>query len=237
MADAASASHKHARSFTLASIAAVALMAAVMLVATWGVPHAFFGWNVGSDGETLINVVRDGPAWQAGLRSGDRLDWSTLPLVARANLAIVEAVSADTAVDVRYARGGVTQTAHVTPKPWPATFESASRILTLAGLFFTAIGIGLVQLRPSRMTWGFLLSSLLWAYPSWVHWLWAQGAPWKFAVEEGSASILLGAYAAGILIFMSRFPSDRARGPLQLLDRVAVPFGALVAALPSGRCF
>lgn len=222
---------KLARAIVLAFAALLVLFWAVVLFTTWASAHAMFGWNLGPDGKTLTYIVPNGPAARAGLRAGDRIDWSTLPLVARANLAIVEAVTPGVPVNVTVYRGTAKSTARVVPVPWPPVFESASRALTLAGLFLGIIGIALVYIRPSRMTWGFLLASLLWAYPTNLRWLWAQGAPWKFAIAEPAAAILLGAYAAGILTFMSRFPSDHPQGPLRTLDRLAVPFGVLVAAL------
>lgn len=231
MADQQPHPRKLARASALAFIALLVLFWAVVLFTTWGTPHALFGWNLGPDGKTLTYIVPNGPAARAGLRAGDRIDWSTLPLVARANLAIVEAVTPGVPVNVTVYRGAAKSTLRVVPAAWPPVFEGASRALTLAGLFLGVIGIALVYIRPSRMTWGFLLASLLWAYPTNIRWLWAQGAPWKFALAEPAAAVLLGAYAAGILIFMSRFPSDRPLGPLRPLDRFAIPCGVLVALI------
>ena len=219
------------RALVLTLIAALVLSWALVLFATWNVPHALFGWNLGSDGTTLIYVPSGGPAARAGLRAGDRIDWSTLPLVGRANLAIVQAVDPSTRLHVNVAHGIARRSTVIAPAVWPKMFEVASRVLTLSGVFLTAIGIALVQLRPSRMTWGFLLASLLWAYPSYLPWMWGQSAPWRFLLADGAFSLLIGAYAAGILIFMSRFPSDNPRGPLRFLDRCAIPLGVIVAVL------
>lgn len=220
-----------ARTIVLSIIAVLALFWSVVLIATWDSQHALFGWNLGADGRTLIYVMPGGPAWRAGLRAGDRLDWSTVPLVGRANLAMVEGVLPSTRLHVSARRGSTMRTVAIAPKQWPGILEASSHVLTLAGLFLLAIGIALVQLRPSRMTWGFLFSSLLWAYPPYVPGLWAQSAPWRFMLGDGLSSVLTGAYAAGTLIFTSRFPSDKARGPLRALDRYAIPFGIAVAAL------
>jgi hypothetical protein len=93
------------------------------------------------------------------------------------------------------------------------------------------IGIVLVRLRPSRMTWGFLLASAYWAQPDYLRMLAQTGAA-KFLVVNGTESLLGGAAAAGILIFMSRFPGDSARGRVaRAIDRVAIPFGVAVTAL------
>lgn len=222
---------KAERTAILAAIGAVAVFWSVVLVATWNVPHGLFGWNLGSDGQSLIYVSPSGPAARAGLQVGDRLNWSTLPLVGRANLAIVESVLPSTRLHVTFSRGNRVRSTVVVPQPWPKALGVASHVLTLAGIFLVVIGIILVRLRPSRMTWGFLLSSLLWGYPTYIYWFWAQTGSSQFMLADGLFSLLTGAYAAGILIFMSRFPSDVARGPLVLLDRCAIPLGACVALL------
>lgn len=225
------ASRGLARTFALTLLALLALFWSIVLFATWGSRHGLFGWNVGSDGTTLIYVAPGGPAARAGLRAGDRIDWATLPLRVRANLAIVEAVPPALRFQVAVERNGVRHIVRIAPAPWPPIFEFASRALNLAGLVLFAVGLALVQLRPSRMTWGFLFSAVLWAYPTYISWLWAQGGPWRFGIAEGAHSLLVGAYAAGIMIFMSRFPADRARGPLAVLDRMAIPLGLAAAAL------
>jgi hypothetical protein len=139
-------------------------------------------------------------AEKAGLRAGDRVEWATLPLRGRANLGIIEAVPPGTRLPVTIHRNGQSRTVVLAPLRWPPIFEIASRAVTIGGLFLLVVGIALVQLRPSRMTWGFLLAALPWAYPDAISWQWAQSAPWRFALADGTFSILWGAYAAGILI-------------------------------------
>ena len=231
MAHDRSASRKLARTFVLALLSLLTLFWAVVLIATWNVPHALFGWNIGSDGRTLRYITPGGPAAQAGLRVGDRLVYSAVPLVGRANFTIVEAVSPNTSLELTVERNGAMRQVRLVPRRWPRIFEMASHALTAAGLLLMAIGVALVHLRPSRMTWGFLLATLVQAYPTYIYWHWAQSAPWNFAIGDGAFSIFNGAYAAGTLMFVSRFPSDRARGPLTWLDRAAVPLGVAVAAL------
>lgn len=140
------------RALTLAFVGLVALFWTAVLFATWNEPHGLFGWNLGSDGKTLVYITPGGPAEKAGLRVGDRIEWSTLPLRGRANLGIIEGVPPSTRLPVTIYRGSRTRTVVLAPLRWPAIFEVASRTVTLGGLFLLAVGIALVQLRPSSLS-------------------------------------------------------------------------------------
>lgn len=218
-----------ARALVLAVFAAVSLLFAVSLFSTWGVPLSIYGWNLGADGTTLIYIAPDRPAAKAGLRVGDRIDWKTVSVRGRANLGLVQAVAPNAVLRVTVYRNAQARTVNLTSYPWERIVSVASRIDTVAGIILMAVGIALVSLRPSRMTWGFLLSSFVRAIPFSVL-LWGQQSLWPFLVANGLNAVATGAAVAGILMFMSRFPSDRSRGPLIMLDRAAVPLGAAAGA-------
>ena len=218
------------RTLVLAFFALLAFCWALVLVSTWNVTASIFGWNLGPDGRTLMYITPGGPAEKAGIRKGDRVDWETLPVLGRANLGIVQAVAPDARLHVTIYRGTATHTYDLTPQPWSAVVVRGTEIDTAAGLILMAMCIGLVYLRPARMTWGFLLSSLVAASPQYVT-FWGQTGPWQFLLANGSYAVLSGTAAAGVLMFMSRFPADRARGGLTVLDRAAIPLGVAISAL------
>jgi hypothetical protein len=222
-------SHKVARTLVLALIASLVVFWAAILIATWGIPSGIFGWNLAPNGTRLMYVSPGKPAYQAGLRVGNRIDWSSLSVLGRANLGLVQPVSADKRLTVIFYDGSRIRKATLVPELWPYVTK-AQRLSTAAGLFLILIGIALVQMRPSRMTWSFLCASLVTGAPMYMT-IWGQDAPWKFLIANGFVAILGGVSSAGILIFMSRFPTNTPRGPLVLLDRIAVPIGAAVATL------
>lgn len=201
----------------------------VALIATG--PTAYYGWNLGSDGTTITYVTPGAPVYRAGIRVGDRMDWSTLPLLGRANLGLTQAVATGARLRVTVFRGTQPRTVDLTPIPWPLGTQLSVRLAVFAELVLMAMGIALVYLKPSRMTWGFLLGSLGVTGFGQTVGVWGQIDVWHFLAVNGTTAIAAGVSAAGILIFMSRFPADTPRGPLVLLDRIAVPLGAVVAIL------
>jgi hypothetical protein len=218
------------RALVLSIFGAVALGFTVMLFATWGVQLSIFGWNLGPDGTTLIYITPDRPAAKAGIHPGDRVEWRTLSVRGRANLALVQAVAPDAKLRITVYRGSHARTVYLSAVPWESIVGNASRVATAVALVLVAVGIGLVYLRPTRMTWGFLLASTARAIPFYAM-IWGQEDLWKFLAANEFGALSTGAAAAGILMFMSRFPSDRARGPLILFDRAAIPVGVAVGAL------
>ena len=229
MATAESQSRKLLRACVLALVAAAVVAGLVYQAATWNASGAIFGWNLGADGKTIIGVTPGLPAAKAGIERGDQVDWRTLPLLGRANLGLIEHVAMGDTLRVTVYRHGVPRTVTMLPVPWGRAVDVVSRVPSLCGKVLALIGIALVWLRPSRMTWGFLCSSLVVAMPDMF--AWSQRGPAQFVAGNGIFAIVTGISAAGILIFMSRFPADTARGPLVYLDRYAVPLGAAAAAL------
>jgi hypothetical protein len=217
-----------ARTLALAAVAAFALFCAALLISTLNEPASIFGWNLGPDGRTLIYVTPGKPAANAGIRAGDRVDWRNLSVLGRANLGLVQAVSPHARLRITIYRGASARTVQLASVPWDPLVVIGQRMATAAGLILVAIGIGLVYLRPTRMTWGFVLASLAPAIPISLT-FWGQSSLPKFFVTNGSLALLTGTAATGTLMFMSRFPADRARGPLAMLDRAAVPLGIAVA--------
>jgi hypothetical protein len=221
-----------ARALYLAAIALLGLVGLAFLLATWdGYAGSIFGWDVGADNRTITYVTPGGPAHRAGIVAGDRVDWRSLPLLGRMNLALNVTVAPGSTLEVTIEREGSARTVTLAALPWGPIVEWVTRAQALAALVLLAIGVALVYLRPTRMTWGFLLSTLYWTTTIGWNAPWIHPSAGTFALIEGLTSLQWGLSLAGILIFMSRFPSDSARGPLALLDRAAIPIGVAATAL------
>lgn len=190
-----------------------------------------FGWSLSADGHTIGYVMPGGPADTGGIRAGDRVQWTDMPLALRSNLALSESVPVATRVPVTFFRDGIAHHTTLVSVPWSRTVQQSDRWATAVGVVLIAIGIVLVQLRPSRMTWSFLLSFVTLGVPWGGSAFDAQSIPLRFIALNGAWAILTGIVSASILIFMSRFPTDRPRGALAVFDRTAIPLGALTAAV------
>ena len=211
----------------LSLIAVMAVSWIVIASMGWGVLRgSIFGWNLGFDGTTISYVTPGAPAAKAGIVAGDRVDWASLPLLGRANLAIPQVAPPGSVLTFTLLHGTEKRVVSLSPIRWDEHQQNATRLAFIAQMILIAIGIVLVRLRPSRMTWGFLLAWILWA-PT----IRAENDPAKFLLINGFAALLNGISIAGLFTFISRFPKERPIGSLAYLDRAAVPFGALVALL------
>ncbi len=214
---------------TLALVCMVSLTIFWVVMAAMGwntLRGSIFGWNLASDGTSLRYVTPGLPAAQAGVAAGDRVDWASLPLLGRANLGEDQVVPPDSILTLNVSRAGTTRVVRLESVPWSGLVLAATRVAFVAQIVLIGIGIALVRLRPSRMTWGFLLA--------WVGWpvqVFAQSDVANFLFLNGFVALLSGIAVAGLLMFISRFPKDEPRGVLVHLDRFAVPIGALVTAL------
>jgi hypothetical protein len=213
----------------LTLIAFVTLYWVVQMFRVWDISGGYFGWNLGSDGRTIVYVTPGAPAARAGIRPGDRVDWATLPLLGRSNLVLVQSTALDAQLTVSVERGGVQRTVTMHAVPWSPVVQDEARLGLIAQVILIGMGIALVRFRPSRMTWGFLFAWLGTSHAQTL--IWAENDPVRFFARNGFSAALYGASAAGLLIFISRFPRNESRGPLVFLDRTAIPFGAAVTVM------
>ncbi|HLI95796.1 MAG TPA: hypothetical protein VKT72_06885 [Candidatus Baltobacteraceae bacterium] len=216
--------------FTLLLFFLLALVWAAINVATLGQRSALYGWNVAPDGTTLESVTPGMPAAKAGLRAGDRIDWRSLPASGRADLGFSQNVLPGSMITVRFHRGGVAHVATFGPQPTPPIIYYTDGLSRVAGSILLLIAVALVYLRPSRMTWAFALASLEAAHP-YAFLRWSSYEPAPMVAANVGLSLVRGCFAAGILIFVSRFPTDSPRGALAFLDRFAIPAGLAYAAI------
>lgn len=221
----------------VALIALLELAGLIATLATFESPVAEFGYNVGSDGVTVVSVEPGLPAQRAGLRPGDKLVYDSVPRVVRLNTILNEPVAPGDTVRLDVERAGSVRSIAMTPRPFPSLYGISDLFYALAGLALGAVSLGLVLLRPSRLTWGFALVAPPLLIPdalvSWAHH--APAGP-AFACEVFIA-LLYALQASGIMIFASRFPDDSPRAPSAFVDRLAAPLGLAVGVLYSYTYF
>lgn len=207
------------------------LTAFITILATFNDPVAQFGYNLGTDAHTVVAVVPHLPADRAGIAPGDVITFESLPVIGRINAVLNEVVSPDTSVTMEVSRRGSVRVVTLRPVPLPWQYGLSSLAFALGGLALGAIGLALVILRPSLMTWGFAFVAPPLLIPDFpLRWALAQRTGLGFTIECAIA-VLYAMQASGMIIFASRFPNDTPRGLNRVLDALAVPVGVALAAL------
>jgi hypothetical protein len=187
----------------------------------------------------------DSPAWQAGLRQGDRLDLAAMACGALEKrgckdlLAVLGGLGGRQLVSpgrvlrlhIVPADGGATRVVDVAARLTRPTWLDRGVLLfneVVATLFILAAA-WLVWTRPGAMTWGFFL------YAAWfnsgqnyVFYVFLQERPHALLAQEAVGAVMQGLGYAGFLLFVLRVPSDRTfpawRGWQFLLPLVPVLF-------------
>lgn len=210
----------------LALVIAYTLFCVAFEAVTWNdINGGYYGWNLGSDGSTIISVTPGSAVEKAGIVAGDRVEWKTLPLLGRSNLVLNVAPPLGSRLTCTILHGKNARVVSLDPLPWEEHAKNGARVGFLIDLILIGIGVALVRLRPSAMTWGFLLMSIP------VPFTYAQSDPLRFFAIYGWSAIVGGAGTAGMFKFISRFPKNSPQGALLALDRSAVPIGVLISGL------
>ena len=176
-----------------------------------------YGFNLGPDGVTIIAVEPGLPAAKRGV----------LP---PATGSCYESLPGTRTPERRFQRVGrpwrprcACRSIHagkrrarstVTPVELPWLYGMADLSFALAGLALGAVSLGLVLLRPSRMTWGFVLVAPPLLLPD-VLFRRAAAAPHPGSAGfEIAVALMYALQAAGTMVFASRFPSDDPAAPI-----------------------
>jgi hypothetical protein len=203
------------------------------LVRVAGHPNGELGLR--TDGHTAETVVPDTPAQHAGIRPGQRLDLSRLPADRRSSIIGGYVTAPGVTVTIGVWRAG--KFAPVTLRSIPE--QTAPAFIVIREIVFLVpllIGIFLVLLRPSPITWGFFLFSLA-----------AGGVPptsvfssrviskWDWYVIWSSIDVLLISMLpkTGLVLFAFSL----ARRPLGLWPRVAIATTAIVGVIEAVPAF
>jgi hypothetical protein len=210
---------------SLASIAVILVI--VVWVATGDRLAGVYGWNTGPDGVTVTSVVPGLPADRAGIRAGDRVDFASLSLLGRMNTDGPQAVAAGEPLTVRFSRAGQTHSITMNAQG-DIDFRYRNIVAITSGILVAIVGAFLLVLRPSPMTLGFLLVGVG-AMSEGI--IFRTGSPIALWTTTFVRYAGIAASWIGLLMFVSRFPTDAPKGWLRWLDRAAVPAGAIYFAV------
>jgi len=215
-----------------------------------GWPLASFGFYANNDG--LIYDVTGpfpnktvSPAWKAGIRRGDQLEFSRLNCVPKYYSVACRDALAELG-GVQYTLPGhrttlylaptvsqparqVTLVAEVRPSHFLASFVLI--LDQIAGILVVIAGAWLVWTRPSAMSWGFFLY-VNWFNPgqSYVYYAVLQQWPMLLLAQDVLGCIAQAVGWAGLILFVIRVPNDETEPRWRAVERV-LPLMALVLAL------
>ncbi len=216
-------------------IAFVAILAAWMLFFSSLAPFRGTFW-VRPGGHPLqadsrLNVVDvdpGGSAERAGIRIGDRIEGS----VSFADRLFLQGLrnappEQSFAWRIRGKHGAHVVSINVGTMEVDAPDVANGFVLAIVDLIFVLVGSILVLLRPSKMTWAFLLSCVALApgFAFFYYWLPAWLDYGASAITDVLQSVGYGAF----LVFCVRAPNNRASGKWRYLESVGAPL--IVAGL------
>src|SRR3984885_10801641 len=209
-------------------------------------PLGSFGLAMDGDGRIYdvqgpFEAEHDSPAWQAGLRAGDRLD-----------LAAMRCAPVDPSVcprrlfqwgGVTYVTAGREATLIFAPSPEHALQEvrliaeprPTNRLLdlvivldTIAGILVVLGAAWLVWTRPGLMTWGFFIYVIQFnPGQAFQFWAWLQLWPRALLAQNVIFLVMQAAAYTGLLMFALRAPVDRTEGQWRTVEH-ALPALAIV---------
>ena len=215
-------------------------------------PLASAGFAADNDGR--IYDVRgpfarqmDSPAWNAGLRVGDRIDLTAMRCTPPRGVACASLLSVLGGMGgVQLVRPGRVLTLAVLPadggartmtvaaKRPPVSWLSRFILLLneIAGIAFVLAAGWLVLTRPGAMSWGFFLYAI-WFNPgqNFTYFVLLQERPPLVLAQELAESLAHGAACAGFLLFALRFPGDRPERRWRYVVRGLPAIGAAVTAM------
>ena len=198
-------------------------------------PQGPLGFAADYDG-AIKAVDQDSPAWTAGIRPGDRVDFKATSFDDRAYVAGAPArIPAGAAVTVWVVRAdrarAVTLVAPASPYPLVSNVNHLSR--ALAALIFVVVGGLLVLLRPGATTWGLFFYCLGFSPGIGLGGFSRFPSPQSHATYLLIADTLTAAGTAGILLFALRFLCEHPQRWRRTLERtlpyIFVAFVFLIA--------
>jgi hypothetical protein len=226
------------------ALAAVAVSILSYVTVLWNPSHyGDVGLVVGSfalpadnNSWLVTSLVPGYPAAKAGIKVGDRIDAS---MSWRDQMILTGQVAPHPGeeVTVQVMRGGERRALTLKARPLASLSAADGILLALqiaADAVFLVVGLALVLLRPSRMTWGFYLLAVMIGGVNTPHstvypisylptsWLRVLGL-----VED----VIAAAGVVGFLVFCLRFPANSPTGWRRLIDRFCPLLAGVLAAV------
>jgi hypothetical protein len=207
------------------------IAAATASIAAVRAPSGTYGFLVDKNSATVTSVAAGSPAARAGVAVGERVNYATLSLRARKYAFLQEEVPAFAPISFQVFGGGAPQRVTLHASYVLAVAPVVRLTAALSGLALGIVGLLLVLLRPSRMTWGFAFAAPPLLVPmSLVFWSQETHSTAAFVWDVG-ISVFYAAQVTGAMIFAARFPNDRPRGIALAIDRLALPIGFALTAI------
>jgi hypothetical protein len=198
-------------------------------VVTWDNPGAEFGWNIATDGVTVMSVEPNLPAANAGIVAGDKVVYSTMPLPGRINTLMNQALQPGATISFRIVHDGTERAVTMQARSFTSLAAASLVADAIGGLALGLVGLALVALRPSPMTWGFALVAPPLLVPEALY---LRSGEWAFAPAFAFyivVSVLYALQILGTLVFASGFPTGASAGFARTVARLAIP--AAIGAL------
>ena len=200
-------------------------------IAAYDRPIGTYGFLTEKNGLRVTSVQPHSAAAQAGIAPGDSIAYAALSLRGRKYVTLDEdvPVGAPTSFDVL--RGGAARSVTLRAEPLVDVARVVRLIYAVAGLALGLAGLGLLVLRPGKLTWGFAFAAPPLLIPiSMVYWA-QQDQTVAGPLWDAAIALLYAAQVTGVLVFASRFPDDAPRGVDRVISRLALPIGVALAAL------
>jgi hypothetical protein len=213
-------------------------------------PLGSFGFYANNDG--LITDVQGpfpdeaaSPAWQAGLRQGDRLDLRQMRCIPVHTLRCASALAALGGLRLvsndRRAELALAATANkparlidivAKTRPFSLWVSAVLPLDQIAAILVILAAAWLVWTRPGGMTWGFFLF-VIWFNPgqSYEYYALLQHSPAALLAQNLAGAIAQGAGYAGFLLFALRVPQDQSSPRLRSIERALPAVAILLATL------
>jgi len=211
-------------------------------------PLGSFGFYASSDGLIYdisgpFDSKQDSPAWKAGVREGDRLDFSRMRCIPYDRAVCAATISAVGGNE--YVLPGTTATfdllsngseaarqVQLTADPRPINWLVRLVLMLdqVAGIAAILAAAWLVWTKPGKMSWGFFLY-VIWFNPGQAYEFYAQLQRWPILLltQNALGSIAQAAGYTGLLAFVMRAPTGSLQPEWERVDRMLPAFFVIVA--------